>query len=96
MAEKVFKEKIFKASIQHRHDLEANWNAATTYIPLQGEIIVYDAEVDAAGNVLDLPVGRTSPYLYERFKICDGITPLINLPFMGQTSVQIITWETGD
>lgn len=89
-------EKIFKSYTQHRHDTEYNWNIASELVPLKGEIVVYDIEVDASGKVLALPEGRTSPYLYERFKIGDGITPLINLPFMGQTSVQIITWEADD
>lgn len=37
--------------IQHKHDLEINWLKATDFIPLAGELI-YDKEVDAAGNVL--------------------------------------------
>ena len=74
--------------IENKHDLEVNWERAT-FIPLQGELIVYDIEVDAAGNVLKdadgnalLPSGRTTPYTYERLKIGDGIHTVKDLPFM--------------
>ena len=74
--------------IENKHDLEVNWERAT-FIPLQGELIVYDIEVDAAGSVLKdaegnalLPSGRTTPYTYERLKIGDGIRTVKDLPFM--------------
>lgn len=37
-------EKIFKSRIVHKHDTAANWSKATTFIPKQGEIIIYDDE----------------------------------------------------
>lgn len=52
--------------IIHKHDTEANWNKATTFIPKQGELIIYD---------------KDAIYSYQRFKIGDGITSIINLPF---------------
>lgn len=52
--------------IQHKHDTEVNWNKATSFIPKQAEIIVYDIDDD---------------YAYERIKIGDGVTPVTNLPF---------------
>lgn len=80
-----------KTRIQNKHDLEVNWLKAS-FVPLQGELIVYDIEVDAEENILTkdvdgqtvqlLPAGRTEPYVYERFKIGDGITPINNLPFI--------------
>ena len=39
-------QKTIKTRVQHKHDLEFNWNLATGFIPLQGELIVYDIEVD--------------------------------------------------
>ena len=83
--------KVRSRSIQ-KHDLEVNWNKATSFIPYKGEFIIYDIEVDEDGNditqiidgvektVYEL-VGRTTPYTYERFKIGDGKTPVTDLPF---------------
>ena len=55
--------------IINKHDTEANWNLATDFIPLQGEIIIYDTDEN---------------YDYERFKLGDGQTPAANLPFVSE------------
>ena len=39
MAEK----KIYGRAVQ-KHDIEINWQKATNFIPMQGEIIVYDID----------------------------------------------------
>ena len=62
MAEK----KIIGRAIQ-KHDTETNWLKATNFIPMQGEIIVYD---------------KDSNYNYERIKIGDGSTLVSALPFV--------------
>lgn len=77
-------EKKFKARIVHKHDLESNW-LKSALIPKQGEIVVYDVEIDAEGNTLTLPDGRTEAYTYERFKIGDGIKNVNDLPFANDT-----------
>lgn len=59
-------EKNINSRIIHKHDIESNWNRATTFIPKQGEIIIYDTDDN---------------YDFERFKIGDGKTFVINLPF---------------
>ena len=59
-------EKQLLGRIIHKHDIEENWDKATGFIPKQGEIIVYDIDEN---------------YNYERFKIGDGNTSIINLPF---------------
>jgi hypothetical protein len=82
--------------IQQKHDIEVNWLKATTFIPMKGEVIIYDSEVDNDGNILGLPESRTLPYTYARLKIGDGITNVNNLPFIGNTQVQIITWGEDD
>ena len=63
-------EKNIKSRIVHKHDIELNWNKATNFIPKQGEIIVYDID---------------SNHSYERIKIGDGATNVINLPFVIST-----------
>ena len=70
--------------IQLKHDIEANWLKAVNFVPMQGEIIIYDIEIDADGNTLTLPEGRATPYAYERMKIGDGKTNVNNLSFIGE------------
>ena len=59
-------EKNMNARIQHKHDIEANWNKALNFIPKIGEIIVYDIDEN---------------YNYSRFKIGDGVRTISNLEF---------------
>jgi hypothetical protein len=78
-----------KTRIQSKHDLEVNWSHAT-FVPMAGEIIVYDSEVDENGDVKTnsrgdalLPEGRTAAYNFARFKVGDGIHSPNDLPFTG-------------
>lgn len=80
-------EKKVKTRIIHKHDIEFNW-LKSSFIPKQGEIIVYDIEVDSDGATLELPQGRTTPYTYERQKIGDGITLVNDLPFTTNMYIQ--------
>ena len=66
-------EKNFNTRIINKHDTEANWEKAVNFIPMQGEIIVYDAD---------------EKYGYERMKIGDGKTLVSDLPFTTNTYVQ--------
>lgn len=59
-------EKRLNGRIVNKHDIEANWLKATNFIPMLGEIIVYDA--DALHSV-------------PRVKIGDGETIVSSLPF---------------
>lgn len=34
--------KTFQGRIVQKHDIEANWKKATNFVPLKGEIIIYD------------------------------------------------------
>lgn len=82
-------QKEFASRIIHKHDIETNWNKATTFIPKQGEMIVYDID--------DL-------HDYERIKIGDGVTVVTELPFYQENVAYIDTEdnetitdvETGD
>lgn len=58
--------KEFNSRIIHKHDVEVNWNKAVNFIPMIGEIIIYD--IDENHSV-------------ERFKVGDGKTTAMNLPF---------------
>lgn len=62
MAEK----KIYGRSVQ-KHDVQSNWEKATNFTPMAGEIIVYDIDEN---------------YNYERIKIGDGVQNVNALPFV--------------
>lgn len=62
-------EKRFYSRVVHTHDIESNWKKATNFIPMRGEIVVYDT--DESHN-------------YERFKIGDGSTTINLLPFANE------------
>jgi hypothetical protein len=59
--------KSLKTRIQNKHDIEANWLLASNFVPLAGEIIIYDPD-----ETHDLP----------RVKIGDGETLVNNLKFI--------------
>lgn len=67
--------KTVNTRISNKHDYEANWNKATTFVPLAGELIIYDADVDAPGTAR----GNNTK---SRLKVGDGITTVCNLPFI--------------
>lgn len=52
--------------IKHKHEVEADWNKATSFVPYDGELIVYDAD---------------TAHPYPRFKVGDASTTVVNLPF---------------
>lgn len=68
-------EKKITSRVIHKHDVEANWVKATTFIPKQGELIVYDIDEN---------------YIFERFKIGDGKTLVSNLPFYFEDEIEAI------
>lgn len=72
----------YNSRIVMKHDIEANWKKAINFIPLAGEIIVYDAE-DSSTDLTG--TDRVSPIIYERFKIGDGITTVNALKFFDET-----------
>lgn len=77
------KNTTLKTRIQNRHDTEANWttasNATNPFIPLKGEVIVYDPDI-----------AHTAP----RVKIGDGVTKVGNLAFVGGDLSKYVTLDT--
>lgn len=55
-----------KTRVKLKHDTAANWALATNFVPLAGELIIYDVDAN-----------NSSP----RFKVGDGATKVANLPF---------------
>ena len=57
--------------IQVKHDIAANWAKAVNFIPLAGELIIYDGIIEN-GTYIEQP----------KLKIGDGIHKLADLPFI--------------
>ena len=76
---------VLNARICARRDTTANWNAARSFIPMRGEIIIYtdhSSMDDGYGNMINVP----------GIKIGDGSAYLIDLPFVGaDVRYQILT-----
>ena len=60
-----------KERIQIKHDIAANWAKAKNFIPLPGELIIYDGVLED-GIYIEQP----------RLKIGDGVHKLAELPFI--------------
>ena len=60
-------EQNISARIAHKHDTEMNWQLASDFVPMAGELIIYDIDTN-----------NSSP----RLKIGDGVTTVNNLPFI--------------
>lgn len=58
--------------VQLKIDSETNWNAHSSFVPLLGELIVYSPD---------------STHTYSRIKIGDGLTTVVNLPFIDASTV---------
>lgn len=67
--------RIIGRAIQ-KHDVEKNWQKATGFTPMSGEIIIYDRD----DNVPDESLRGT--YSYARFKVGDGTQNVNALPFV--------------
>lgn len=76
--------KQFNTRVQHKIDTYENWNKAENFIPLKGELIIY--ATNERGDSI------------SAFKLGDGVTNVINLPFVYEekAQVQFITWEADD
>lgn len=54
--------------IQNKSDKQVNWEKAINFVPLKGEIIIYEKDEN---------------YSYDRIKLGDGVTKVNDLPFAG-------------
>lgn len=64
--------KTFDTRIQNKRDTTANWNKATEFIPLPGEVIIYTDRHNENDKIV------------PGIKIGDGITTIVNLPFIDE------------
>ena len=101
--------KILQTRVQNKHDIKANWDKATNFIPLAGEIIIYDDL-----NQIKMGDGQTYlselPFLDGKIKTINNVEPDENgnieitaeqvgaLPLSGgqMDSDSSISWESDD
>ena len=76
--------KTVKTRIMLKHDYEANWKDAAHFTPFPGEIIVYDADIDAPTS----PKNLRGTHELPRLKMGDGKTLINDLPFLLEKSFQ--------
>lgn len=71
--------KQINARIVHKHDTAENWAKAANFVPLEGELIIYDVD---------------SSHSYTRFKIGDGKTLVYELPFSSYSLTDVTELPT--
>lgn len=62
-------QKMANIRIQNKSDKQVNWEKAINFVPLKGEIIIYEKDEN---------------YLYDRIKLGNGITKVNDLPFIDE------------
>ena len=73
---------MVNSRIQSKHDTTANWNAAIGFVPLKGEIIIYDDYDTIEYEVEDLGQVHTITKIIPGVKIGDGLAYVQDLPFI--------------
>ena len=71
---------IINSRIKFKRDTTANWNAARGFIPLEGEIIVYN-DYDSKQKEIN---GELKTILVPNIKIGDGMAYVQDLPFVNE------------
>lgn len=64
-------DRVFNVRIKLRNDSHANWEKQSNFVPMDGEIIIYD---------------KDSEHPYQLLKIGDGVSSLNHLPFINSVS----------
>ena len=72
-----------KERVQVKHDIAENWAKAVNFVPLPGEIVIYDGIIEE-NTYIELP----------RIKVGDGIHAINELPFL-DTGKQDFHFENG-
>lgn len=66
--------KTMNTRLKNKHGTEEYWTSHSTFVPLAGEIIIYDTD---------------STYSYSRIKVGNGSTTISNLPFSTEVTTQL-------
>lgn len=67
--------KNFKGRVILKHDTTAKWAAAKEFVPLLGEIIIYEDQI----------YREEDGYIEPMLKVGDGVNKVGDLPFMNAT-----------
>lgn len=71
--------RTLNARVVLMHDVESVWNTIPEFIPRRGELIIYDVD---------------DTHEYPRFKIGDGSTGVVDLPFGAEDSLNgVAVWD---
>lgn len=88
--------------IQNKYDLKENWARATTFVPLQGELITIAPKTRNSDDDTTTESDAVFSTIPHRIKIGDGVHKLSELPYIGvpivkqaQNSTTAITTLTG-
>ena len=65
-------EKNIKSRVVLKHDISSNWQLATGFTPLKGEVVIYDPDESCS---------------YSRVKVGDGVHNINSLPFIDANKV---------
>lgn len=82
------KQKFYQTRLLMRHDLTINWEKAAYFVGLAGEIIIYDdhESIGEGTNKINVP----------GMKVCDGKTPIGDLPFIDDVTNAILRAHIAD
>ena len=73
--------KILNGRLVQKHDTEEHWNLAKNFVPLDGELIIYEAD---------------ATHSCPRFKVGDGVTKVGLLPFSNEYAEESGRADTAD
>lgn len=100
-------DKNIYSRMQQKHDVQANWEKAVNFIPLEGEIIIYDPDENNSSSRIKIGDGKTkvNDLLFaENIKIDTTLSisnqaadaKVVGEKINEKSQVQIITWEDDD
>ncbi len=72
-------DKTIKGRLIQKHDVQSNWEKATNFVPLKGEIIIYDPDVNNENS---------------RMKVGDGVHNVNELKFIESSKAEIANKAT--
>lgn len=78
------------ARIQIKHDTTANWNSAGGFVPLAGEVIVYDDYEVKTYTREEYGEQVTKTVKIPNMKVGDGSTYVQDLPFVDEGTREIL------
>ena len=76
--------------IRSKRDTTENWNKASNFIPLRGEIIIYDDYETKTWTEMEYGEEVTKTVNIPNIKVGDGMAYVQDLPFVDQRTREIL------